>query len=294
MQKFKYYTLDVFTDRPFGGNPLAVFTDAATLDTTMMQQIATELNLSETVFITGEMDAGRVPVRIFTPTTEIPFAGHPTVGTALLLDKLGWLSAESERVVLQEGIGDVSVVLDRERAVACFQTAQLPRVNTSGLSRMQAAELLGLRPEQVVAEPVIGDCGLPFQLIELKDLAAVSEAELDLTLWRRYLRDAEACSVYLFCRQGLQADIRARMFDPGFNIPEDPATGSAAAALAGTLAITDSVSGEQHYLIEQGVEMGRPSYITTRVVSDRAGVEAVYVSGQAVLMSEGSFLLPGL
>ena len=291
MQKLKYFTLDVFTQTPFGGNPLAVFTDAGALSPALMQRIATELNLSETVFVTGEMQQGRVPIRIFTPTTEIPFAGHPTVGTALLLDRLGWVGDDREQFILSEGVGDVPVVLDRRHGVACFKTAKLPRLDRSELKRPEAAEMLGLSVEQLVAEPVIGDCGLPFQLIELRDLAAISEAELDLALWRQRLGASEVCSVYLFCRDGAQADIRTRMFDPGFNIPEDPATGSAAAALAGALAIMDGVSGCQHYLIERGIEMGRPSLITTRVDCDRSGVKAVFVSGQAVVMSEGVFLL---
>ncbi len=294
MQQLDFYTLDVFTDQPFAGNPLAVFPDAANLPTSLMAQIARELNLSETVFV-GQVGAGnRFALRILTPAGEIPFAGHPTIGTALLLLQLGRLGADlPASLVLDQRVGPVEVQISPSDTgpVARLRTAQLPKVRSSALSRADAAGLIGLEPELLVSDPVIASCGLPFHLLEIRDVTALSQAALDLARWRQLLSADAVTGLYCFARIETGGRIRARMFDPGKDILEDPATGSAAAALAGYLAVQNGQPGVHRVQIEQGIEMGRASLIDTQVLSGRLGVEAVYVAGQARLISRGCFLL---
>nr|WP_067292702.1 PhzF family phenazine biosynthesis protein [Marinobacterium profundum] len=294
MQELNFHTLDVFTDTPFSGNPLAVFTDAAELPTALMQQIARELNLSETVFVGPAMAGNRFNTRIFTPGGEIPFAGHPTIGTALLLSQLGLLAPDqSDTLVLEQRVGPVRVQIETTESgtVARLRTATLPEISTSTLSRDEAAVMIGLQPEQLVADPVIASCGLPFQLLQVRDLAALGQAALDLTHWRRLLGAGSVSNLYCFALLEDAGQVRARMFDPANNIPEDPATGSAAAALAGYLAVKAATPGTHRLRIEQGIEMGRASLIVTRVEMGATGPEAVFVEGQARRISAGHFLL---
>jgi trans-2,3-dihydro-3-hydroxyanthranilate isomerase len=294
MQNLSFHTLDVFTDTPFSGNPLAVFTDAAELPTALMQQIAREMNLSETVFVGPATAGNHFQTRIFTPGGEIPFAGHPTIGTALLLSQLGRLAPDQpDTLVLEQRVGPVRVEIEATESgpVARLCTARLPEVSASTLSWDEAAVLIGLQPEQLLAQPVIASCGLPFQLLQVRDLAALGQAALDVAHWRRLLSDGPVSNLYCFSLQEGAGTVRARMFDPANNIWEDPATGSAAAALAGYLAVQAATPGTHRLRIEQGIEMGRASLIQTRVEIGAAGVEAVFVEGQARRISEGHFLL---
>lgn len=296
MTSLAYYTLDVFTDRPFTGNPLAVFPDAGELGNDAMQAIARELNLSETVFVGAPADRNRLPVRIFTPARELPFAGHPTVGTALLLAELGRLEGDANggfELVLEQKVGPVPVTISpaAPRRSARFRTARLPEVTPSTLDRATAAALVGLDATLVIADPVVASCGGAFQLIELADADALARAELDLARWRACLAADAAPELYYYTRAGGEADLRARMFAPAIGIFEDPATGSAAAALAGYLATLRRDDGIQSLIIGQGTEMGRPSLIQTEVIQHRGRVEAVYVSGRAVIVAEGRFRL---
>lgn len=293
MTALEYYTLDVFTDQPFAGNPLAVFPDAGALPETLMARLAAELNLSETVFVTRSDPGNRFEVRIYTPAGEIPFAGHPTVGTALLLHRLGRLHPGDDLTLVQR-VGDVPVSIRRrgERVLARFRTARPPEIAASSLSQDAAAALLGLRVSQLASAPRIASCGTPYQMIETAGVESLARARLDLALWRQSLAAAAVPNLYLYSRTPDAGTLRARMFGPGFNIPEDPATGSAASALAGMLALDAGVAGEYRWRVEQGVEMGRPSRIDTRVLVGRGGVEAVEVEGQAHPMSQGYFELP--
>lgn len=297
MAGLRFHTLDVFTDRAFSGNPLAVFTQCGNLADDAMQRLARELNLSETVFVGAPTGPGRFPVRIFTPARELPFAGHPTVGTALLLDALGVLDGSpgaSRDVVLEQGVGPVPVSIETNagRRMARFRTARLPETGPSSLGRADAAALVGLDPARIVADPAVASCGVPFQLIEVADAAALGTAALDPAQWRRQLATDAVRDVYCFTRHGASANVRARMFAPSMNIAEDPATGAAAAALAGYLAGLERDDGTHALEIEQGIEMGRPSLIRTEVVRRGGQIEAVFVSGQAVMLSEGTFHLP--
>ncbi len=286
--KYGFYTLDVFTDNAFGGNPLAVFPHAEGIDAAIMQRIARELNLSETVFVGVPSSENRFPVRIFTPACEIPFAGHPTVGTAYLLGELGLV--DGTELVLEEGVGAIPVTLVPEKNTARFQVAMLPEIIPSHLSAADVAGLLQLVPEQVVRVPFIASCGLPFQMLELVDADAVDQAELNLAQWKSCFPDKALSDLYLYCHDG-DGLIYSRMFSPAFNIPEDPATGSAAAALTGALAVEMTDNGVVTFCVEQGVRMGRPSQIRAQVDVKDGVTAALSIQGQSVLISEGRFLL---
>lgn len=289
---YAYYTLDVFTNQRFGGNPLAVFPYAEGIDGATMQQIARELNLSETVFVGDPAAENQFPVRIFTPASELPFAGHPTVGTAFLLAKLGL--AAGGQLVLKEGVGDVPVSVSLHQSFARFKVAQLPEVSESHLTEQDVVELLGITIDSVVRKPFVSSCGIPFQMLELADQETVDQAELNLGVWKERFPDKSLSDLYLFSQEP-GGQLYTRMFGPAFGIPEDPATGSAAAALTGVLALETAQQSVQqdtlNYVVEQGVRMGRPSRIECGAALSGGAVTELSVAGKSVLISEGRFLL---
>lgn len=289
---YTYYTLDVFTDLKFGGNPLAVFPHADGIDSATMQKIARELNLSETVFVASAVAENQFPIRIFTPASELPFAGHPTVGTAFLLAKLEL--ATGGQLVLKEGVGDVPVDVFVDQGFARFKVAQLPVVSDSHLVEQDVADLLGVSVDTVVRKPFVSSCGIPFQMLQLADQDTVDQAELNLGVWKERCPDKSLSDLYLFS-QAEDGQLYTRMFGPAFGIPEDPATGSAAAALAGALALELAPhvkQGDQvRFAVDQGVRMGRPSRIECMALISDGGVTELTVAGQSVLISEGRFLL---
>jgi trans-2,3-dihydro-3-hydroxyanthranilate isomerase len=303
--RHRYLTADVFTDRPFGGNPLAVFPDSRGLSPEWMPRIARELNLSETVFVLPPEDPGHTrKLRIFTPGAELPFAGHPTVGTALVLARLGEipLSGEETRIVFEEGVGPVPVTIrteEGEPAFAQLTAAQLPETRETPLPAAELAELLSIDPADVLTgddfpQPV--SCGVPFLFIPLRDRSAVARARLRQDLWGEKLEGTWAPHVFVFARDAELpgSDLRARMFAPGLGVPEDPATGGAAAAFGGYLAPrAPERDGTLRWRIEQGFEMGRPSLIDLEVEKRDGAVIAVRVGGGAVMVSEGWMEVPG-
>lgn len=298
--ELRYHLLDVFTEVPFGGNQLAVFVDAPALEPELMQRIARELNLSETVFVQPARDRGAVrALRIFTPGVELPFAGHPTIGTAYLLVSLGVVSAdEGERgFFMEEQVGLVAVTV-RHRPdgpqVAELTPARLPETRGPVPSRRELAALLGVGVDDVVDDPD-GDApqavsaGVPFLFVPVRDRGVLARVGVDLARWRELLASAWAPHVYVFSRDAASgADIRARMFAPAMGITEDPATGGAAAAFAGYLAwrVGDR-DGELHWVVEQGIEMRRPSRLEVTAVKKDGMVRAVRVGGTAVRVGEG-------
>ncbi len=296
---YRFHTADVFTDRMFGGNPLAVFPDGEGIDDAKMQRIAREMNLSETVFVLPpEESAHAARLRIFTPSAELPFAGHPTVGTALVLAWSGRirLSGDSTEAILEEGVGPVPVTIraDGGRPVSAqFTTAQLPEPGPPAPAAAALAEMLSLDAGDVLGEadrPRAYSCGVPFVFVRLADRAALARARLRMDLWERLLADFWASPVFLFCpgSGGRGPDLHARMFSPGMGIAEDPATGSAAAALAGYLVETKRHrAGTNRWRIAQGEDMGRPSLIELEADVEGAHVTAVRVGGGAVAVSEG-------
>jgi trans-2,3-dihydro-3-hydroxyanthranilate isomerase len=284
----RFATLDVFTDRPFAGNPLAVVLDAEALDAAVMQAIAREFNHPETVFVFAPADpAHRARVRIFTPARELPFAGHPTVGTAVLLG-----ARDGGRdLVLEEGIGAVRCTLESIRGgggSARFTIPQLPTEVGPTADAAAIAAALSLVPEDIgEGLPARWSAGIPLTFVPIVSLAAIARCRPDLARFDAAF--GAGAAVYVFCNETAEAGhhFHARMFAPAMGVPEDPATGSAAAAFAGVLARRLS-DGSHAITIEQGYEMGRPSliHLTAEVAAGR--LVSASVGGDAVIVTEGT------
>lgn len=294
MPRARYHLLDVFTDRPFTGNPLAVLVDPPELTTEQMQTIARELNLSETVFVRSPGDGGAWPTRIFTPGAELPFAGHPTIGTGVLLASLGLVT---DGVVLAEPVGDVAVTIEARPGgrAATLRTA-VPPAYAEPPDRDLLARALSIDPADLHSHLAAGiwSCGVPFCVVPLRDASVLARTHLDRAVWASALEHTDADSLFPMAPldEGLDR-WRARMYAPSMGITEDPATGAAAAASAGLLAASRQLrKGPMQWVIEQGVEMGRPSEL--RVALDHDGAEAagVLVGGDAVVIGEGELDLP--
>ena len=296
---YSFHTLDVFTDTIFCGNPLAVLTDARGLSTEQMQRITREFNLSETVFVLPPEDASHTRrVRIFTPGRELPFAGHPTVGTAYLLAATGMIAlTEGEtHIVLGEGVGPVPVTIRIENGApvsAQLTAAQPPEFRDDAPSPHEIAELLSLTDADISTTPLRAEsvsCGVPFLLAPLTSSDSVRRAKLDRAAWERVLASKWAAEIFLFDASAVTTGgaIRARMFAPALGIGEDPATGSAGACLAAYLAKHSADGTALSWTVEQGFEMGRPSILSLSAEKKKGGeIGAVRVAGKAVLVSEG-------
>jgi trans-2,3-dihydro-3-hydroxyanthranilate isomerase len=296
----KFCTLDVFTDHPFGGNPLAVFCDVPELPTEFMQNIAREFNLSETVFIVRPRDPRATRrLRIFTPARELPFAGHPTIGAAQVLveEGLAGVSGPAGSFVLEEEVGLVPIQVRRQDNGAWFvqfTTARLPEEGPDAPSVPQLAELLGVAERDILDGGDFAQffsCGVRYLFVPLRDRRVLARVSVDSGASGRLKASAGCAEVFAFAydpeRQG--SDIRARMFAPEFGIVEDPATGSAVAAFAGYLVRRAAqTNGTLRWTIEQGFEMGRPSILHLEVDVANGVITAVRVGGTAVRMSEGA------
>lgn len=301
-----FFMADVFTSEMFGGNQLAVFPAAGGLDARLMQAIARELNLSETVFVLPPDDAGHTrKLRIFTPRTELPFAGHPTLGTAFVLASVGEvaLRGPDTSIVFEEGVGPVPVSIRAKRGQPTYcelTAARLPELGPPPPPVEEVAAVLSLRPDEIrtdVFSPRGASCGVPYFFVPLRDDAALTRARADRAVWERSASTWWAPHLYPFVEHpaGEGSDFRARMFAPGLGIPEDPATGSAVAALAGYLAATQPAgNGTLRWVVDQGVEMGRPSRL--HLECDRHGdqVTAVRVGGSSVMVAEGRMAVPSI
>ncbi|MEM7041496.1 MAG: PhzF family phenazine biosynthesis protein [Pseudomonadota bacterium] len=295
-----FITADVFTDQPFGGNPLAVLPNAEGLSTEQMQKLAREFNLSETVFVLRpENPANTRRMRIFVPTREIPFAGHPTIGTALILASMGEVSLDDDRtdIVLETDAGPVPVTIESVdgRAVSATLTApQQPKIAPAPSADVMAA-MLSLEPDDILrAEGA--STGNPFLVVQVKDRSALARSRIDLSVLERIGDELFAKEPLIFTEDAPDGfDFQARMYAPLSGIPEDPATGSAAAALAGWLGHHDPMqNGTIKRVIAQGIEMGRPSRLEIEVDKKAGTVTAVRVTGSAVLISEGQIEEPVL
>ena len=292
---FEYCTLDVFTDRRFGGNPLAVVLDARGIDDATMQSVAREFNYSETTFVLPPADpAHAARVRIFTPGGELPFAGHPTVGTAFALASLGRIGPGERDIVFEEAVGPVPVSIDRHADGSIhgctLTTAQSPELVEVIEDLAGAAAMLGLAASAVPSRPEVWSCGVPFLVVPLATVDALSAARLDLERWQALLGDRSTQKLYPVARNG-ETSWRARMFAPGLGVAEDPATGSAAAALAGWLAEHAGNDGPQNWEIQQGLEMGRPSAIALSYDQTGGTARRVRVGGRAVMVARGTLSL---
>jgi trans-2,3-dihydro-3-hydroxyanthranilate isomerase len=289
-----FFTLDVFTTTAFTGNPLAVVMDAERLETAAMQAIAREFNLSETVFVLPPEDpANTAKLRIFTPDRELTFAGHPTVGSAILLAELFGINDE---VRLEEGVGLVPVAIEQREAglFAQLSAAVMPEPWTNVPSDKKIAEALGLKPQQIgfgVHRPSVFDPGNhPMLYIPLKDRAALAEATISHYHWPA-LGAAGAFLAYLYCEgeEGSGVDFHARAYSPGTGIGEDPATGSAAAGFPGPLFNFDGPwDGTRSWTIAQGEDMGRASLIELEADAKGKELSGIRVGGHAVRISQGT------
>jgi trans-2,3-dihydro-3-hydroxyanthranilate isomerase len=292
----QFYTLDVFTDVALAGNPLAVVLDSEGLDDARMQAIAREFNLAETVFVQEPRNpVNTARLRIFTPARELPFAGHPTVGTAVLLAHLRapeLLAREDLRIVLEEQVGDVVCVARHRKGKAMAAYFTLPRLPEPG-GEAPSDEILAADLDLDVADigfgahrPTLYGAGTSNLFVPIASLAAMAKARPNLKSWG----ENSGPAVYLYTTETANAgsNWHARMFASGWGVVEDPATGSAVAAFAGVLMRFERPSdGEHMAVIEQGVEMGRPSFISLGMVVEQGALQSATIGGSAVIVAQG-------
>lgn len=299
----KYFLVDVFTQVPFGGNPLAVFPEGREVPPERMQPIARELNLSETTFVLPAEDGtSDFRVRIFTPAEELPFAGHPTLGTAFVLARLGRIPLEAGKgsARLQEGVGSipVKVTLDEGSGFAWMEQPK-PRFGPRLEDRARTAELLSIDPGRVRSDLPIEtvSCGLPFLLVPITDLATMRTLRPRQDLWSADLLGGGTPNVLAFTLEVENAGstVHARMFSPWLGVVEDPATGSAAGPLGSYLVrheVPVGHEGDEHRIrIEQGIEMGRPSFLEVAITGNTNDIRGVRVGGGCVPMGSGELEL---
>ncbi len=294
--------VDVFTDRPFAGNPLCVVPDATGLSSEQMQAIAREMNLSETTFVLPPTDPQATYwMRIFTPAREIPFAGHPSVGTAYVMARSGRfrLDAPVTRIFQQVGIGTLPLEIEVAKGQPGRVIMTQGRPSFGGVLRDLApmAEALGLGPLVLARAKLplqVVSTGLEHLMVPLPDLETVTSLKPDLTALDRVLRANNALGCYVFCLQTSSPDAfaHARLFAPGAGILEDPATGSAAGPLGAYLAVHGSLPAERKtFVVEQGIEMGRPSQVWVEVGRDGRGMpEVIRVGGTSVPVISGTIV----
>lgn len=301
--ELKFNTLDVFTNRRFGGNPLAVVHDADHLTTEQMQTITREFNLSETIFVMKPADANNTAkVRIFFPGGEMPFAGHPTLGCAILLAEMKnkpGCSFETE-IRLEEVAGLVPVKVTRIGDVphGMFKAPVVPVKVGDGPDKAIIAAALGLSADEIGFDdhkPILSKGGPTFFFVPVPSRAALEKSRPCEPAWSAMVKACNAPesfvdAAYVYTRggDGKDASFRSRMYAPGGGIPEDPATGSATALLARQLLISDKLKdGKHRFVIEQGYEMKRPSDLVLEADVAKGDLAEVRVGGQAVRVSAG-------
>ncbi len=302
-RKIPFTLADVFTSRPFGGNQLAVFTDAATLSASEMQELAHEMNFSESTFVMAAESAHAARrVRIFTPRRELPMAGHPTVGTTWVLASRGEIALESANVdaTLQLGIGPVTVTIESTGGKPDFvwMAHREPEFGVERHDRGLIAEALGITAADIRDDlPVqIVSTGVPFIFVPLRTLDALARCvSSGAALAALFKSGEQPLPIYMFvANESGEFAARSRMFAPHTDaIPEDPATGSAAAPL-GAYAATYGLIKPQpshSFLIQQGVEMGRPSEIRVEVARKSSGAFAIRIGGRCAIVGEGAMFL---
>jgi trans-2,3-dihydro-3-hydroxyanthranilate isomerase len=281
VRRFRYVVADVFTDTPLAGNQLAVFTDARDLDPLTMQALAKEMNFAESVFVLPPQEGGNVRIRIFTPTGELPFAGHPVLGTAFVLGGPLQLIV----IGIETGAGVIPVELEREGAEIVFGRMDQPIPRWEPFAR--ADELLAALGVAVSGLPVeLYHLGPTHVYVELASAAEVAALEPDLPAVARVCDAGVNC----FARDG--AGWKTRMWAPAHGVPEDAATGSAAGPLALHLARHGRIAFGEEIEISQGVEIGRPSTLYARADGTAEHVERLQVGGRAVVVARGEFKLP--
>ena len=305
MSQLPYYLVDVFTDRPFGGNQLAVFPDARGLAPETMQALAKELNLSESAFVFPAQDAASdYRVRFFTPAVELPMAGHPTVGTAFALAHEGLirLASPETTVLFEEGVGVVPVTLTaRDGRLDVIQMRQpLPSFGPLFTDREAIAQILSL--DATLLDPTLPlevvSCGVPFLFVPVQSLEAMRAIRLRLDVWERVLRDFAAPHVFVFTQEVVLpgSTVHSRMFAPAMGIAEDPATGAASGPLGCYLLrhglVQPSAGSSSQMVSEQGFELGRPSLVQVQIELDGERITGVAIGGQCYFIGNGWITLP--
>ncbi len=295
--RYRYYLCDVFTHTRFGGNQLAVLPQAAGLSGERMQQVAREFNFSETTFVFPPEEAGHTnKVRIFTPGAEVPFAGHPNIGTAFVLATTGHLGTidTALSVTFEERAGLVPITIHKQpdQSVWCELAApeRLSLGKTVDIQTMAA--VLSLTADDIVTGthlPQVASVGLPFLFVEVRDRTALERVRVNSEKLETLATDGPPSLVHVYTRSDdADCDIRARMFAPLLGVPEDPATGSANCALAGLLShYTERSQGVADWRIAQGVELGRPSLLEARAEKRAGVVTDTWIGGACVLVGEG-------
>lgn len=304
MKKLPYQLVDVFTNRAFGGNPLAVFTETQGLTSQIMQLIAKEMNLSESTFVLSPDDPQHdYRVRIFTPAVELPMAGHPTIGTAFVLAVASATKGKRPTVLtLEEGVGPITVTVEwQDDAPAYVQMTQpLPTFGPHFTDTEAMAKILSLEPRAITETGLpmeVVSCGVPFLFVPLRSLQDVRRIQFRLDVWEQTLRGFESPHVFVFTQETetTEAGVHCRAFAPALGIREDPATGGASGPLGCYLlkhgVIVADARGEAHFLSEQGFEMGRPSFLRIGISQSNGTITNVQVGGQCYLMGEGRLLL---
>ena len=286
----KFFQVDVFTDRVFGGNPLAVLPEPGNLSEGVLQQIAREMNLSETTFVYPPVNPeADFRIRIFTPGKEIPFAGHPTLGTAHILWETGKIASTSDSVVLEMGAGLIRVT---KRQKHLFMEQPIPHFGSTVDAANRVAEALSIDPGGIDSRfPLqIVSTGFPALYVPLKNLKTIQNIELNIPVLREILGSVDM--IYVFTVETLESTstVHSRAFAPFVGIPEDPATGSAAGALGAYLVHHQIIEGldSSKIVIEQGFEMNRPSLIHVNVGKAGGDIASIQVGGQAITVLEGN------
>ena len=296
MRKLRYHLVDVFTNERFGGNPLAVFTNGRGVEPALMQTIARELNLSETVFVLPPEDpANHWRLRIFTPATELPMAGHPTVGTAYVLarEHLVDVTGDETTIQLEEPVGVIPVTFsfDDRGALSISMTQPNPTFGPMMDDRAGIAALLSLSPDDLLPLPIqVVSTGVPFVFVPVRDLDAMRRIKVRLDLWEQSLKDTPHPHLLTFTPEVEVAGshVHVRMFAPAMGIPEDPATGGAAGPLGCYLVQHGLVKDSPAAIIaEQGFEMGRRSFLHIGIEQQDGEITRVTVGGQSIPVGEG-------
>lgn len=291
-----YYLLDVFTNQPFGGNPLAVFPNADHLSTEQMQRLTKELNLSESVFLLKPSKADAdFKMRIFTPGKELPTAGHPTIGTAfLLLKELNIQPKGKTHLNLEQAIGDIHVSFKETDGIYSdiMMRQPLPKFQQTFTDKLFVASLLSIKQEDILDDfPCrIVNCGNPFLIVPVKTLQSMGHLKLKQELYYQILDEVDITGIMAFSLETSDANIitHSRMFAPQLGVPEDPATGSAHGPLAAYLYNYQMADITVLAVGEQGIEMGRPARIKMQIEETEGKISAVRVGGESVIMGKGS------
>ena len=298
MKEFEYYLVDVFTNKQYGGNPLAVFPEADEIPENLMQKIANELNLSETTFILQPSSKDSdCKVRIFTPVVELPMAGHPTIGTAFVILRNELIKPHNDNFLMfEEGVGPIKVYFNHQENDSWEVTMVQPLPSFSNIyeDRNKIAQLLSLENSAIDPElPIqIISCGVPFVYIPIKSMDEIKAAKVRLDLLEEYLGNYESQALFLFTRETVNpsSTVHCRMFAPTLGVMEDPATGSASGPL-GAYMVKYGLSDGKNIISEQGFEMGRPSIINTDIDVNNENISSVKVGGNTVSVGKGKMFL---